>query len=122
MPEPSLIAIGQKDEWINAVSGANTVGVFRRLAFTFQRTAGGALGLDDGQRPAIRLEKDVVGYAVISSGFSSLADAGSARKIGFLQHGTGARRPTRARQLEVNECAGLPFGVLHEVLHDFLNR
>jgi hypothetical protein len=103
IPEPDFVAVGEKDERINAVSGLDPVSVVTGLTLALDRAAAGALRLHDAQRTAQAVGQGVVGKFV--RGVEKDTWAVQHRRVPhqeLLQERATASRPAGAGKLEVN--------------------
>jgi len=112
MPEQDFLAVGEEDEWINAVRGLDAVGVVGGLTFAFQRTTAGALRFDDSERDMQTVEENVVGEFVACSETNRPIPKLFARYEELFNILDRALAPAGTRQLVVDPLPSRLFGLI----------
>ena len=106
VPQPMLIAVGVKDNWSPAELILQAICIELGLVLSDLRTLPRALGLDQGQWPAVNAPEDIIHES--PPVFTGHAGNGELGVVAGLAEG-----PTRFAQEQVDEAVpGLGFGIV----------
>ncbi len=102
LPEPDLVAIGEKDEGIDPVLDLYEVRVIGGLSFAFRRISRRTLDLDEGQWSTLNDHQGIVDELSAGPRIAVLTRGETACEKKFIDHAARRPGPARFRKLAVD--------------------